>query len=359
MNLKKNTIYKIFLLTFFNSLIIGEGIWVKYGWELFDHVTDARSAAIGNANTGYNFNSISSSLTNPAFSSVIIKDVTITHQSRLGGIVNSDMVGFQLGTNSRIINMNLLYEGVSQIPDTRNMLLDWGLDGQFGTNDLGEGNGVLDEGERLDKEQLRYFDQHQIGVYGAIMSKIMGLPIGIGYKILSYYLDEHFALGVGLDLGYIKKFKNTTLGIVIRNSPASGLIWDNGTIEGTMPSLSIGIHRPFTIGIKNTLFVINPMFDIEASLSNSNLDSQIRYGTFSIDASYGFEGVYKDNIMLRGGRNSVNNLTGGIGIAWDGLKIDYAFLSTSYNTGLGIHHLISLSLSIEMVISKMLDITKS
>ena len=63
--------------------------------------------------------------------------------------------------------------------------------------------------------------------------------------------------------------------------------------------------------------------------------------------------------MLRGGRNSVNNLTGGIGIAWDGLKIDYAFLSTSYNTGLGIHHLISLSLSIEMVISKMLDITKS
>ena len=359
MNLKKNTINKLFLIIFFNSLIIGEGIWVKYGWELFDHVTDARSAGMGNANTGYNFHSVSSSLTNPVFSNTIVKDITLTHQSRFGGIVNSDMVGFQLGSNARIINMNLLYEGVSQIPDTRNMLLDWGLDGQFGTNDLGEGNGVLDEGERLDKEQLRYFNQHQIGLYGAIMSKIMGLPIGIGYKVLSYYLDEHFALGVGLDFGYIKKIKNISLGIVIRNAPASGLIWDNGTIEGTMPSLSIGIHRPFTISVKNTLFVMNPMLDIDASLSNTNLDSQIRFGAFSIDASYGFEGVYNDKVMIRAGRNSVNNLTGGIGLAWDGLRVDYAFLSTHDNSGLGIHHLISLSVSLEMFIHKILNTNKS
>ena len=72
MNLKKNTINKLFLIIFFNSLIIGEGIWVKYGWELFDHVTDARSAGMGNANTGYNFHSVSSSLTNPVFSNTIV-----------------------------------------------------------------------------------------------------------------------------------------------------------------------------------------------------------------------------------------------------------------------------------------------
>ena len=71
------------------------------------------------------------------------------------------------------------------------MLLDWGADGQFGTNDIGEGNGVLDEGERLDTEKLRYFDQHQFGFHGAFISKFMGIPIGIGYKLLSYSLDGH------------------------------------------------------------------------------------------------------------------------------------------------------------------------
>ena len=38
--------------------------------------------------------------------------------------------------------------------------------------------------------------------------------------------------------------------------------------------------------------------------------------------------------MIRTGRNAVNNLTGGIGMAWDGLRIDYAFLSTNDNNGL-------------------------
>ena len=31
--------------------------------------------------------------------------------------------------------------------DTRSALFDWGLDGEYGTNDLGEGNGIIDEGD--------------------------------------------------------------------------------------------------------------------------------------------------------------------------------------------------------------------
>ena len=34
--------------------------------------------------------------------------------------------------------MVLFHEGVSQIPDTRDILLDWGLDGIPGTGDAGE-----------------------------------------------------------------------------------------------------------------------------------------------------------------------------------------------------------------------------
>jgi len=359
MSLKKTIINKILLFTIFNSLLNGDGIWVKYGWEIFEHVTDARSAAIGNANTGYDMHSISASLTNPAFASKRIKDVNITHQSRFAGIVNSDMIGFQLGAKSKFINLNLLYEGVSQIPDTRYMLLDWGLDGQFGTNDLGEGNGILDEGERLDKDQLRYFNQHQIGLHGAFISNLIGIPIGIGYKILSYHLSEYFALGIGIDIGYIKHLKKFAFGIVLRNLPASGLIWDNGNIEGTMPSFSVGIHNSYDLKIKNSMIVLNPMIEINGSLSNANLDSQIRNGNFSMDTAFGLECVYNDKAMLRLGRSYVNNLTGGIGFSWDGFGIDYAFISPADNVGIGTHHLISISLSLELVKSKMMEITKS
>ena len=359
MNLKKTIINKILLFTIFNSFLIGEGIWVKYGWEIFEHVTDARSAAIGNANTGYEIHSISASLTNPAFASKRMKNINITHQSRFAGIVNSDMIGFQLGARSKFINLNLLYEGVSQIPDTRYMLLDWGLDGQFGTNDLGEGNGILDEGERLDKDQLRYFNQHQIGLHGAFISNLIGIPIGIGYKILSYHLSEYFALGIGIDIGYIKHLKKFTFGIVFRNLPASGLIWDNGNIEGTMPSLSIGFHNSYDLKIKNSMIIINPMIEINGSLSNANLDSQIRNGNFSMDIAYGLECVYSDKVMLRLGSSYLNNLTGGIGFSWDGFGIDYAFISPADNVGIGTHHLISILLSLELVKSKMMEITKS
>ena len=44
---------------------------------------------------------------------------------------------------------------------------------------------------------------------------------------------------------------------------------------------------------------------------------------------------------------------------WDGLRVDYAFLSTNDNGGLGIHHLLSLSVSLEMLIQKILDTNKS
>ena len=46
---------------------MGDGIWVKYGWELFDYLVDARSASLGNAGTAYNLGSIQSSMTNPSF----------------------------------------------------------------------------------------------------------------------------------------------------------------------------------------------------------------------------------------------------------------------------------------------------
>jgi len=349
MILKKNTVYRILSLLFSLNILLGEGVWVFYGWELFEHVTDARTAALGRATTAYQFKSSTACLINPVFSSERVQNISVTHQSRFAGIVNSDLIGFQLEQNEKPIHLNLIYEGVGQIPDTRSMLLDWGQDGEFGTNDPGEGNGVLDEGERLDTEQLRYFSQHQIGFHGAVLRKIQGLPIGIGFKVLSYSLDDHFALGIGLDLGFKKRIKKTNIGIVLRNMPASGLIWDSGTVEGTMSSIAIGAHHPF-MPIKIPSFVLHSMINLNGTVSNRHLDSQLRIGSLSLDGAIGVEGIYKDKLSIRMGRNSINNSTGGLGVKWDEFEIDYAFLTSNLSSDMGNHHLISLTLSLDWIL---------
>jgi len=335
------------------SMGYSEGFWVNYGWELFEHVTDARTASLGQATSAYNFGSPVSSLINPIFSLAPIQNVNVTHQSRFAGILNNDLVGFQIQRKQNPIQINILYEGIGQIPDTRNMLLDWGNDGQFGTNDPGEGNGILDEGERLDADQLRFFSQHQVGIHAAFNHILRKMPIGIGVKILSYSLDSHFALGVGIDLGIMKKINETNIGIVARNLPASGLIWDNGTVEGTTPTVSVGIHQP--LELTKIPVKLHSMFNLDISTSNRHLDSQLGLGPFSVDGSFGIEGIYKDKLFIRLGRNSVNNSTGGLGIQWDGFGIDYAFLSSSSSDGLGNHHLISLNFSMDWVKSKLVD----
>ena len=73
---------------------------------------------------------------------------------------------FKLKKKERLINLNLILEGVSNIPDTRSALLDWGYDGQYGTNDLGESNGIIDEGERLDHNKITFLIKDDLDFTG-------------------------------------------------------------------------------------------------------------------------------------------------------------------------------------------------
>ena len=99
--------------------------------------------------------------------------IGLTHQSRMNGTSNSEFIGFDKYINdSSWVSVVMLYDGVDGIPDTRGALLDWGLDGIFGTFDV-EGNGSLDEGERLDNDKIKFFNQNIFGLYGRIVKFLM------------------------------------------------------------------------------------------------------------------------------------------------------------------------------------------
>ena len=93
--------------------------------------------------------------------------------------------------------------------------------------------------------------------------------------------------------------------------------------------------------------------NVDMSLSNTNIDSQIRYKNFSIEDAYGLECIYQKNTMIRFGRNTNNDTTGGIGLRWKNFGIDYAFICTLNNSALGNHHLISLIVSSDWISSKL------
>ena len=88
------------------------------------------------------------------------------------------------------------------------MLLDWGLDGQFGTNDIGEGNGILDEGERLDKNKLSFLVKAKLESI-THLKNLFKQEIRLAFKILKK-LHKHSALGVGIDLGILKQYYGVT-----------------------------------------------------------------------------------------------------------------------------------------------------
>ena len=73
------------------------------------------------------------------------------------------------------------------------------------------------------------------------------LSIGIGLKIISTSLADQNGIGIGLDFGFYKRIMKYNLGIVIKNLPASGMMWSNGYIEGTRPSAEFGLHRSFDV----------------------------------------------------------------------------------------------------------------
>jgi len=342
----------LFSIIFILNSLFGDNYWVKYGWELFNTGGAAPSIALGNALTAYHGGYVGSYLVNPAHPIVQNQTWTFSHQSRFAGMINREMIGFPMKVNQRTIHSIFIYEGIGQIPDTRNMLLDWGLDGQFGTNDLGEGNGILDEGERLDPNKLDYFGQHQFGAYFSTPISILNQKGGIGLKVLYHSIGENTGVGVGFNIGIVKPLGKGHVGVTIKDVPSSGVLWDNGTIENSIPSASIGYSLPIAL----EKFPIHVFYNIGSHIepNNRNLYSTIGTGNLGISFDGSMEWIYQEKISFQLGRSKDGFISSGLGLTFDEISINYAFLLTEPATQLGNNHYISITFQPSWIIQKII-----
>ena len=332
------------LFVLLGTMGFSQSYWVKYGWQAFNNAGDARILSLGGAAVT-DFGTSVSPLFNPAASGKVgIHNLNYTHQSRLAGMINSDLLGFPIQNFSRPLNLIIIHEGIDQIPDTRNILLDFGLDGVPGTGDIGEGNGTLDEGERLDEDKVKYFSQRQLGLHLSTSWKNNNIEFGIAVKSLFHSIGEHTGSGIGLDFGVLAvPWKNGRLGLTIRDITTSWQVWENGTVERFKPSVMTGISHSHQFS--NFPVSISGMVNIVSDGGGKSIDDDINLGNHGANIRFGFNGVYDNKIALRLGRNTIGSTTGGIGLSWDNLSLDYAFLNEPTGSGLGVSHMVSLSIN--------------
>ncbi len=347
MILRKNIIY-----SFLSILIFSKGSSeidvVSYGWEVFERNSDSRVSALAQSSVAYPIQTSGNILLNPALSLSYNNMIGLTHQSRIDGTSSSEFIGFDKYINdSSWVSVIMLYEGVNGIPDTRNALLDWGIDGVFGTFDAGEGNGILDEGERLDVENIRFFSQNIFGIYGSHSKVLHKWRIGIGLKMLLHTIDNEFGIGAGLNVGAFRSFSKIGVGIIIKNLPSSGLIWKSGLIEVSPPSLDFGLHN--RINIDKYGFEINPIFKCSILSADRSIDSELIFGSIPIEYSGGIEAIFKKNLFFRFGLFQRGTFTSGIGLQWNDFNIDYAFLNNGSSNGIEKNHLLSVSVSTQWI----------
>jgi len=337
-----------FILFLFITPSQAQTYWVKYGWQVFENAGDARSQSLGSAVVTDQGATIAS-LYNPASINLNAKhNIHYTHQSRLGGMINSDLFALPLKSFKRPINLIVMYEGIDKIPDTRDMLLDFGLDGIPGTGDIGENNGQVDEGERLNKDKLSFFSQKQTGIHLSTSWSRNGYSYGVAIKSLFHNLGEFSSAGIGLDIGLISSlWDNGKLGFLIKDITTSWQVWSNGTVERFRPILITGISHEYCIEQHKLKIIGSANFKWDTNGDKSLLKTLDSNNTYTM---IGLNIKYNERIALRAGKNQINVTTFGVGLSWSNMSLDYAFIGEPVNSGLGSTHLISLSINSDLIL---------
>ena len=338
--------FRITMLFLLFSFASTQTYWVKYGWQAFNSAGDARILSLGGAAVT-DFGTSVSPLFNPAASSRVgIHNINYTHQSRLAGMINSDLIGFPI----RILSKNHC-QRVHSPPACAGryqFLMDFGLDGIPGTGDIGEGNGILDEGERLDESKLKYFSQRQLGLHLSTAWKTENFEIGLALKMLQHSLGEFSGTGMGLDLGILMiPWDNGRLGLTIRDVTTSWQVWDNGTVERFKPTIITGIAHTYQSA--QWPIAITGMGNIMMNTSGRSLEDDFNVGKNGGQLLLGINVVYSHQIAVRLGRNAIGSTTAGMGLSWENLSLDYAYLNAPSGSGLGSTHMVSLSVNSDWV----------
>jgi len=314
----------------------------KYGSDYLGRGVGVRVLSLGGAGTA-SVNDVSAGFWNPALLlNAPINSVGLMHTESFAGAVNFDYVAGRLPTGDHNLGLTLIRSGIDNIPNTQGALFDNGLDGIPNTGDAGEGNGQLDPGERLNQDAITYFNASN---YDLLLSYALDysekLTFGANFKLLYKSIDNESAFGLGFDAGaayMVSPWLN--VGGTVRNFTTTLVAWSTGRKEIYKPEIRLGAAG--NLSVNALKMQVRPTFDFIYYTDGRRINSLVNVFGSSIQYAAGIEFVLHDNLALRVGRNSTEDLTAGLGISLGKARVEYGFTPSSAQNELGNSHRVGL-----------------
>jgi hypothetical protein len=337
----------------------------KYAAAFLDTGVGARALAMGGA-----FVAVADDATaaywNPAgLAQLDHREFTLMHAGQWGNVVKRDFLNAAL-PGDESYGVSLYRVGVDDIPYTNDALLDYGLDGLPDTGDPGEGNGELDEGERIDPDLVEWVNDVEWALFGSYARPLGRLLVGGNVKVLRQGIGDDSILGLeaedsmfglGVDLGIIYPVSNwLTAGACLQDAFGTMLFYNNGTKQVRTPLLKLGgaARVPLTAARSAVLVAL----DADLRFEGRRFASQVHAGDVSADFRFGLEYSFMDLVALRLGAEPTHAMDddgdkkvgwhrcAGAGIRYRWLEVDYANLEWwgVDEEGLGDCHRVSVAL---------------
>lgn len=275
-------------------------------------------------------------------SSASEKPLYLYYSSWFKNQVSASSLAYRFSYADRSMGIMVSRVGVDDIPDSRQALLDYGLDGIPGTGDSGEGNGRLDENEIIDYDGVSFTSTSNYTVHfatelGSWKSFNFGLSAGFLYANLS----ETSGLGLTLNAYAQHRGKHIQSLYSIRNIPSAVMVYQQGLAEYYAPALDAAWIYSLELGNLK----ITPGINAGISLYE---DQQTALITLADAVSLQIQPIlrinYNDFLALGFSYRSARGIYGGMEIMLKNLDICYSFRPMS-GSDLGSSHLISLRIS--------------
>lgn len=230
---------------------------------------------------------------------------------------------------------------VENIADSRNSLLDYGADGIPGTLDAGENNGMLDEGERLNYDNITF---KGLSNYAAVLSipwkHIAGHDLGIVVKAV--YEDLIAAKGYGLSFDLTAVYHHGHFNAIHRfqNLPSAVTVFNNGKSEWYSPVWQSG----WTYRLDWRTLSFTPYIHISVYPGDNWPKSSVHNEWGTIDFQPGIQLGYKKSITLAVSQNYYRPLILGTVIHLKSFDLQYTYLQSA--SLLGDSHLFAFAFSL-------------
>ena len=259
--------------------------------------------------------------------------------------VSASAAAYTFRYKEKAIGVMVSRVGITAVPDSRNALLDYGLDGIPGTGSNGEGNGRLDENEIIDYDQVVYHGLANYTVHlGMPLVKKGNFETGLSIGFLYTDLMETSGYGLTFDLSAQHTGKHMHSLYAIKNLPSALMVFNNGAVQYYPPEFRAAWL--YALDMEHLQLYTGIAFSMSIG---ENMDYYMfRLGNrAAMDVQPVIRLAYKDIFAAGVSYRHGDGVHAGLELMLPLVDISYSF-RPSLNHDLGSSHLISLRLSTDI-----------